>query len=121
MSDEFVELLCDYGESIWRISGWIIALILFIGPALFWLFGSFEWSEGSRKVYFHNFTYRWQQHWYTYYQLLLYTIDTFTTASFAEIKPANAFVRLSSGILAMTGIFLVGLLGFVAGNRIRRS
>jgi hypothetical protein len=48
-------------------------------------------------------------------------LDTFTTADFAQLEPANDLVRLISGFLAMIGIFLVGLLGFVVGNRIRRS
>ena len=119
LGDKIVEILSDYGEGFGRVLAWIAAFIFVIGPALFWTFGKFEWTESSQAYYFSR-SYRWQQHTYTYYQLLLYTIDTFTTANFAELKPVNAAARLVSGALAMFGIFLVGLLGFVAGNRIRR-
>ncbi len=30
--DLAVELLCDYGESVWRVAAWIVALVLVIGP-----------------------------------------------------------------------------------------
>jgi hypothetical protein len=62
-----------------------------------------------------------QQQRYVYTQLLLYTLDAFTTANFAVLQPANEVARLLSGLFAIVGIFLTGLLGFVAGNRIRRS
>jgi hypothetical protein len=44
-----------------------------------------------------------------------------TTASFSGLQPINDAVKLTSGFFAILGIFLSGLLGFVAGNRIRRS
>jgi hypothetical protein len=48
-------------------------------------------------------------------------MDTFATADFAELGPINDVVRLVSGFMAIVGIFLAGLLSFVACNRIRRS
>ncbi len=120
LGDQLIEIVSDYGEGFWRVLLWIALFILIIGPTVFWSFGSFEWSDQVKEIYF-NYSDRWDQNWLTYRQILLYTIDTFTTANFAEIKPKDDFTRFTSGCLAMWGIFLVGLLGFVAGNRIRRS
>jgi hypothetical protein len=120
LSDILVEKLCDYGEGIWRVLFWIFAFIFVIGPVLFGVLGEFEWTEGSKAAYA-NFSYSGQRYVYGYYQFLLYSIDTFSTANFAELTPNSASARLASGCLAMIGVFLVGLLGFVAGRRIRRS
>ena len=120
ISDQLVEWLCDYGESVWRVMGWMAAIILIIGPVLFGLWGKFDWVGNNRDTYFNLPTY-WQQQVYAYFQLVLYTVDTFTTANFADLEPINDFTRLASSCLAMLGIFLAGLLGFVAGNRIRQS
>ena len=120
LGDKIVEISCDYGEGGWRVFVWILAFIFVIGPTIFWRVGSFEWSDQVKSIYY-SYPTRAGQNLYTYCQIVLYTIDTFTTANFAEIKPINDFTRFISGCLAMTGIFLIGLLGFVAGNRIRRS
>jgi hypothetical protein len=90
------------------------------GPALVGWQGQLKWPEGNYNIYFGLPT-PWQQWRYAYIQNVLYMLDTFTTADFAQLEPANDTVRLISGFLAMIGIFLVGLLGFVVGNRIRRS
>ena len=37
-----------------------------------------------------------------------------------SLQPANLFIAFMGGIQILVGIFLTGLLGFVAGNRIRR-
>ena len=46
-------------------------------------------------------------------------VDVLATTSFAELEPKTDIVRFTSGMLSMFGIFLLGLLGFVAGNVIR--
>ena len=51
----------------------------------------------------------------------LYALASFVTMEAEFIKPASATVEVFSKIQAALGIFLVGLLGFVAGNKIRRS
>ncbi|MCB9078481.1 MAG: pentapeptide repeat-containing protein [Anaerolineaceae bacterium] len=120
LSDQIVEIICNYGEGFWHVLGCILISIFLIGPMIFWSLGSFRWSETNDLVVF-EYIFSRSRLFYTYYQLLLYTIDTFTTASFAEWKPASPLTRFMSGVFAMFGIFLVGLLGFVSGNRIRRS
>jgi len=52
---------------------------------------------------------------------LQYALATFTTMQFGELRPACDWVRWASVLQAMLGIALTGLLGFVLGNKIRRS
>jgi len=118
--DWLVEHLCDYGESVWRVLLWLLALLFVIGPAIIRLSGGLEWNRGNLGTYFSLET-SWQRSLYGYLQYTLYMLDTITTANFSDLRPATDAVRLASGTMAMMGIFLTGLLGFVAGNRIRRS
>ncbi len=119
-SDTFVEWLCDYGESVSRVIGWMAVLLFVVGPLLFSGLGGFVWSDGLVHDYF-TLSSSWQRFWLWYYHYLLYTLDALTTASFSGLQPINDTVKLASGLFAITGIVLAGLLGFVAGNRIRRS
>jgi uncharacterized protein YjbI with pentapeptide repeats len=119
-SDWLVELLCDYGESVWRVLFWLLALLFVIGPVIICLFGGLKWNGENLETYFSLRT-SWQRSLYGYFQYTLYMLDTITTANFSDLRPATDAVRLISGTMAMMGIFLTGLLGFVAGNRIRQS
>jgi hypothetical protein len=119
VSDTFVEWLCDYGESLWRVVGWMAALLFLIGPLLFSSLGGIVWSEELTREYFGLSS--WAKFWFWYRTYLLYTLDTLTTANFSGLQPINDAVKLASGFFAIAGIVLAGLLGFVAGNRIRRS
>jgi hypothetical protein len=119
-ADWVVELLCDYGESTWRVIGWIAFMLFMGGPILISVLGGLEWTGTNRDTYFELPT-TWQRWAYVYLQHLLYTLDTFTTANFSELKPRTDVLRVASGVMALSGIFLAGLLGFVAGNRIRNS
>jgi hypothetical protein len=104
IKDWSVELLCDYGESVWRVLGWAVVLFFLGGPLLLHLLGGVRSSEGSLPLYG---------------RYLLYMVDVFTTSSYSGLSAANDAVKLASGIMSLIVIFLVGLLGFVAGNRIR--
>jgi uncharacterized protein YjbI with pentapeptide repeats len=118
-SDSIVEGLCDYGESVWRVIGWIIVLIFVAGPILFSSLGGIHWNKEVVSEYFDLSSSDRFWLWYRIY--LLYTLDTMTTSSFSGLQPINDKVKLASGCFAIAGIFLAGLWGFVAGNRIRRS
>ena len=120
LGDWLVELLCDYGESIWRVLFWIISIILVIGPFTIWSLGGLAWT-GENVQFYRTISDPFQRILYSYFQYVLYMIDTITTANFAEMKPHNDLVRIASGLMSLLGIFLAGLLGFVAGNRIRHS
>jgi hypothetical protein len=120
ISDCVVESLCSYGESVWRVLFWMIATILVIGPVLIAISGGLEWTGNNWETY-NRFPTPLEKQAYVYLQYILYLIDAFTTANFSNVRPANDIVRLASGMIALSGIFLAGLLGFVAGNRIRQS
>jgi len=110
LTDWFVELLCDYGESIGRVVAWMFAS--FLGFATYyWRIGG-VWlveSNGAAKVAT------------SFWHYLIYSAGAFTTTEFARFQAADDRVRMVTAIQAIVGIFLAGLLGFVAGNRIRRS
>lgn len=115
-----VDLLCVYGESVWRVLFWMTTILLFFGPLAVLVAGGLYWPPEAARIYL-RLPQTWQQTLYAYSQYILYMFDTFTTADFSLMEPRNDAVRLVSGMLAMTGIFLAGLLGFVSGNRIRRD
>jgi len=119
-ADWLVELLCGYGESIWRVAGWMILTILVFGPLLTKLGGGLYFINDTWTFYWSikNPIFRW---FYGYAQYLLYTVSAFTTMDSDNLKAGNDLVRLFTAREALIGIFLTGLLGFVAGNRIRRS
>ncbi len=120
LSDWLVELLCDYGESVYRVILWVLLLLFAIGPALIYLSGGLVWDVLSRELY-SALPNRGLQVVYGYFQGVLYMLDVLTTADYSELSPRNDLVRFVSGLMAMLGISLIGLLGFVVGNRIRNS
>jgi hypothetical protein len=120
LGEQFVEVLCDYGESVWRVVAWMAILLFLLGPALVAMLGGLYWTGDNLPIY-SSLSNPWQRGWYSYFQYVLYILDAFTTANFAKLEPVNDAVRLASGLVALSGIVLAGLLGFVAGNRIRRS
>ena len=107
-------------EKVLLVIMWMALLLFVIGPGPITLLGGLDWVGSNRDIYWRLPTV-FQKSIYAYVQYLLYTLDSLTTANFSELKPRTDAIRLVSGALAMVGIFLVGLLGFVAGNRIRNS
>jgi len=108
--DWFVEYLCGYGESIGRVLFWMVA-------ALFG-FAAYYWSIGGVWLVEPNGEARVATSFQHY---LIYSAGAFTTTQFAKLQAADDRVRMVTAIQAIIGIVLAGLLGFVAGNRIRRS
>ena len=101
------ESLCSYGESVWRVVGWMAVLLLVWGLG-YWYFGGVRYApDGPISTDIRD--------------AFLYALASFVTMEAEFIKPASATVEAFSKIQAALGIFLVGLLGFVAGNKIRRS
>ncbi len=120
IGDTMVEILCDYGESVWRVIGWLVILLFFIEPILFSVLGGFIWDNSLERDYFALLS-SWNRFWFSYRLYLLYSLSGLSITNFSGLQPANDAVKLASGLFSISGIFLVGLLGFVAGNRIRRS
>lgn len=110
IADRFVEWLCDYGESLSRITR---AFILLIGlfAVLYGLTGGLIILEGPEAGPTYNPV-----------DLLSYSALNMMTANPPEIglKPTGRVTNLLVGLEGAVGIILMGLFGFVLGNRLRR-
>lgn len=105
--DWVVELLCLYGESIPRVLISMLLLLL-VSTALFWaLRGVMDPATGKPYAQITDY--------------LIFTLGAFTTTGFERLRPANGLIELLTTIEAIVGIALTGLLGFVVGNKVRRS
>lgn len=112
-TDQLVEWLCDYGEGIPNV-----LISLAVVYAFFTLVYGMTWSimretqtptalilEPTRNVI----------------DLARFSLGAMTTMESTGLVPRNGFVELLASLEALLGIALTGLLGFVLGNRIRRS
>ena len=106
LADWVVELLCDYGESMWRVLAWMLLVIL--GFAVYY--------QVSRAVVTSS-----QEAATSLWDHLIFSLGAFTTLQPTRLQAVRPGVELLTTIQAIIGISLAGLLGFVAGNRIRRS
>jgi uncharacterized protein YjbI with pentapeptide repeats len=113
VSDQLVELVCDYGESISRVFLTLLSVWLFFAVVYALIGVRPSWQEGSAAG-----------GGYSASDLLypvifsLRAMTRFGAAGF-ETRPALAIQVLAS-IQALLGAVLAGLFGFVLGNRIRR-
>ncbi|GJE16955.1 pentapeptide repeat-containing protein [Methylobacterium marchantiae] len=109
VADRFVEWLCDYGESLSRIARAFVILIGVFG-ALFGIAGGLIPEGGNGAATYNPL------------DLLSYSALNMMTANPPEIgvKPVGRFTNLLVGIEGAAGIILMGLFGFVLGNRLRR-
>ena len=109
VADRFVEWLCDYGESLSRIAR-AFAILIFLFAAFFGLTGGLipEGADGRPT--------------YNPLDLVSYSALNMMTANPPEIgiKPVGRVTNLLVGIEGAAGIILMGLFGFVLGNRLRR-
>lgn len=106
-----MDLLRNYGESVWRV-------LFCMGVALFG-FAAYYWGVGS--VVLVDPISGAQGVATSFWHYLIYSAGAFTTRGFPRLHAASHLVRLVTAIQGIVGISLAGLLGFVAGNRIRRS
>ncbi len=111
--DQLVEWLCDYGESIARILGAMVVVFV-VFTLLYGLTGSVvrvtKLPTGEVRVPTRNPT-----------DLVIFSLMALTAGNPpAGMEPLNEAVHLLTGIQALFGIALSGLLGFVAGNLVRR-
>ena len=110
IADRFVEWLCDYGESLSRIAR---AFVLLIGvfAVLYGMTGGLIILEGPEAGPTYNPL-----------DLMSYSALNMMTANPPEIglKPTGRVTNLLVGLEGAVGIILMGLFGFVLGNRLRR-
>jgi len=108
--DQLVELVCDYGESLWRVLI-CLAIIWFDFALLYAITGEVLADRGTQYVTTRNLV-----------DLLSFSLGTMVTiAPPGLIAYDSLLMRIAMPAQAFISIFLAGLLGFVAGNRIRRS
>ena len=108
VADRFVEWLCDYGESLSRIArAFLIGIFLFAG------------AYGATGGLFHEGE---NVPTYNPLDLVSYSALNMMTANPPEIgvKPLGRVTNLLVGLQGAAGIVLMGLFGFVLGNRLRR-
>ncbi len=112
VSDQVVEWLCDYGESVPRVLGALV--VAYLAFTLFYgLTGSVVRVTGDVlhpvRVTTHSPL-----------DLTVFSLASMTTQSPLGMQPRDPAVQIPTGLETLVGIFLTGLLGFVIGNRIRR-
>ena len=110
LTDVFVEWLCDYGESLPRVARAFAAVL--VGYALFyWLTGGLV-SKGEPLHGVGN----------TVAQLLQYSLGNMTTVGIGDLDlhPATQATALVTASQSLVGPVLLGLFGYVLGNKLRR-
>ncbi len=113
VNDQLVEWLCDYGESIPRILASIAVLYLVFG-VLYAVTGSVVREDDSPAGVVRVMT-------RNPIDLAIFSLLAMTTGSIGiRFLPRNDLALTLVGIHLFLGIALIGLLGFVLGNRIRR-
>jgi uncharacterized protein YjbI with pentapeptide repeats len=115
VGDQVIEWVCDYGEGFWNVVRSLIAVWV-IFALIYGLIGGVwgPWQDtASGKI---RYVTR------NPIELLSFSLRAMTTVEpiGVEARPILA-MRILAPLEALLGIFLAGLLGFVAGNRIRRS
>ena len=114
-SDQVVEWVCDYGESIGRVLG-AMGVVFLLFTLFYAATGSvIHTSKGPGGVEVRETT-------RSLSDLFMFSLSAMTTSggSGAGIEPRNDAVRVLAGLQGLIGIALTGLLGFVAGNLVRR-
>jgi len=114
-SDQLVELVCDYGEGIWRAIGTLLLLWVIFAAVHGVVWGVWgPWQQASGGTIRH--TTRNPLH------LLAFSLGAMTTVQPAGLEArVTPLMQILVPIQGVLGIVLAGLLGFVLGNRIRRS
>jgi hypothetical protein len=112
-SDQLVEWVCDYGESVPRVLG-ALAVVYLAFTLIYALSGSVvretEGAGESARIVVRNPM-----------VAAIFSLLVMTTGSpEGGLAPRGDFTLLIMGVEAFLGVALTGLLGFVLGNRIRR-
>jgi hypothetical protein len=111
--DQLVGWMCDYGESVPRVLGslLVVYVMLMLIYALTWsVMRVYDIPTAVIREPTRNLV-----------DLTRFSLAAMTTMESAGLEPRAAWVQLLAGLEALLGIALTGLLGFVLGNRIRRS
>ena len=115
LGDTLVEWMCDYGESLIRVFA-ALAVVYFGFALIYGASGGVERISLSRSG---ESTIAITRDPLDMAAFSLMSMSTSGSAA-GMLQAANRGVAMLAGAQALLGIFLTGLLGFVAGHRIRR-
>jgi hypothetical protein len=113
LMDWLVELICGYGERPWQTVA-AMTLVFAVFTGIYWLTWAVLKVDESSTAIIRRST-------RNLVDLTIFSLGAFTTMDPKGLEPAATWVQFVTGIEALLGIGLTGLLGFVVGNRIRRS
>jgi len=113
LSDWLVEWVCGYGERPWRTAATMM-VVLAASVATHWatwaVIKVVRTAGTTTLVPTRNLI-----------DLVIFSLGALTTMAPKGLEPRADWVQFIAGSEALLGIGLTGLLGFVLGNRIRRS
>ncbi len=112
--DQLVEWVCGYGESVARVVGTLLFVYL--------LFSFVYLATGSIVEVNDAVSPPVRTTTHNPIDALIFSLLALTTSGSPAValQPSSKAVHLLTGLQALLGIGLTGLLGFVVGNRIRR-
>jgi hypothetical protein len=102
----FVDAVCGFGESLWRVI--VSFLVLLLGGALFYQISQSVIDASGSVVG-------------SFSENLLFSLGNLVSVSFDNLQPADRLARFMLAAQSLLGIMLVGLFGFILGNKIRHS
>ena len=114
LADGFAEWLCDYGESLPRVvRAYVVALLCF---------SFYYWASGSLLPTGAGASAKGVVPVRDWLDILGFSFLTMCTSSTPDVglKPASHLVYYVGSVQYIVGVLLIGLFGFVLGNRIRR-
>ncbi len=114
VGDAFAEWLCDYGESLARVGrAYLVVMIAF---AVFYGVTGSLLRQGATPAAGHLRATR------DVFDLLGFSFLNMATSTTPDIglKPASHFVYFVTCLQYIVGVVMIGLFGYVLGNRIRR-
>jgi hypothetical protein len=107
---DLARIVCNYGESLWRIVFWAIVLIL--APATAYaLTGAVKISNASGGAL--HTTNSWAK-------AVLYSLSRLNPGGSDTVHAGNQLVAFFGAGQAVLALVLLGLFGFVLGNKLRR-
>lgn len=114
-SDQLVELVCDYGEGLWRVFASLLLLWLVFAVFYGVIAGVWGLSQSTETAHIRHITRK-------PIDLLTFSLGVMTTMIPAGLEARSTPVmRIAMPLQALLAIVLAGLVGFVLGNRIRRA
>lgn len=107
--DQIVEWVCDYGESVPRVLGSLLATYVLF-TVFYGLTGGVTHVTANGHGSVTN----------NPADLALFSLLVMTYQTSIHLLPSGEWMHVPMGLEVLAVIFLTGLMGFVAGNRIRR-